>query len=488
MRERLLTIVLHRLALVLTVLLIGGVLGGLTALATGPFGRPDDQRAGDSALADDVESAVADTTGAPGDAAAGFATLSVGRISDGRTTFAGIGGDPVPAPETPYEAGSITKTFTGMLLADAVERGELKLDDPVSTYLPELADTPAGQSTLRQLATHTSGLPSIPPMGLATTMRAVTGGDPYAGWDTERVLAATRMAPVSGRGEYAYSTLGVSLLGHAEARAAGATDWQELARRRILRPLGMDHTTFGTGVPARPHRANGWPVQPWTGDGFAPAGSETRTTAGDLMRFAQAILDGTAPGMTALAPTTDIGDGERIGLVWMTTDVAGHQVSWHNGITGGSRAMLAIDRTEHRAVVVLGNSTRGTESLGFRLLVPDGPAPSVAPPVSGLVVGVITLGLVAALIVAAVRERSRVQVAGAALGAGFGLVLALAYGPWGWLPGWLFGVLAGVAVGAAGLAVRRGAGLPTLPPRRAALAVINTLVGGGMLVLAIIAV
>ena len=63
---------------------------------------------------------------------------------------------------TPMEIGSITKTFTGQLLADAIARGEVKASDPLSTHLPELAGTPAGEATLEEVASHRSGIPGVP--------------------------------------------------------------------------------------------------------------------------------------------------------------------------------------------------------------------------------------------------------------------------------------------------------------------------------------
>ncbi len=66
---------------------------------------------------------------------------------------------------TVFEIGSVTKVFTGTLLAEAVRRGEVKLDDPVSKYLPATVKTPTRNGieiTLLELATHTSGLPRLP--------------------------------------------------------------------------------------------------------------------------------------------------------------------------------------------------------------------------------------------------------------------------------------------------------------------------------------
>ena len=69
-----------------------------------------------------------------------------------------------------------------------------------------------------------------------------------------RVIEASRTVKLKNQGKYAYSNLGMSLLGHAEARAAGVPDWPTLATQRILQPLGMTATTFAataTDIPRR---------------------------------------------------------------------------------------------------------------------------------------------------------------------------------------------------------------------------------------------
>ena len=245
----------------------------------------------------------------------GYQSLSAARFQNGQTTYAGIGtaaDGPPPTPQTPFEAGSITKTFTGSLLADAVRRGEMRLNDPVSTYLTELEETAVGATTLEQLATHTGGLPPFPDDAAAgVAARIVTNGNSYGG-SVAAMIDGAATTKIDKRGSYRYSNLGMALLGHAEARDAKVPDWPTLATERLLRPLGMRHTRFAiqaADIPAtgaRPHDENGWPGAYWYGPAFTPAGSSTWTTAEDLMIFARAALDGTLPGSAALDPITEI--------------------------------------------------------------------------------------------------------------------------------------------------------------------------------------
>src|SRR6201981_1751129 len=83
--------------------------------------------------------------------------ISAGKLDNG--TGQEVNGD------TLFEIGSVTKTFTALLLVDMAQRGEMKLDDPVAKYLPKSVKMPTRNNkeiTLRQLATHTSGLPGMP--------------------------------------------------------------------------------------------------------------------------------------------------------------------------------------------------------------------------------------------------------------------------------------------------------------------------------------
>lgn len=114
----------------LLILLIGALVGALlTLLVPGP--RAPEPVVGDAAFAAEVVDAIGDT--------GGMDTVSAARIRNGETTWAGLG---ETTPDSRYELGSITKTFNGLLLADAVERGEVTLDQPLETIFTELAGTP----------------------------------------------------------------------------------------------------------------------------------------------------------------------------------------------------------------------------------------------------------------------------------------------------------------------------------------------------------
>ncbi|WP_168582503.1 serine hydrolase domain-containing protein [Gephyromycinifex aptenodytis] len=456
-------------------LVAASVIGALLALVLGPNPQLGDTHTGDPTLVADTKAILGPGRGIP--------ALSVARIEDGTTTFAGFGEveGSAPTPDTPFELGSITKTFTGQLLAVAVERGEMRLDDPLSTHLPELAGTPAGAATLRELATHTSGLPRMPKQGLSRLTTPMTG-DPYGRWSRQQVIDAARTAQIENKGTRAYSNFGMALLGHAQARAAGVSSWTELATARLLRPLNMTHTVFITGAKAgsaaelpgmaSPHWANGRSVAPWSGEGFAPAGAATRTTAKDLARYTAAVLDGSAPGVAALTPVTD-GEPRRSGLAWIIDTTPEGQLTWHNGGTGGSSTMLAMDVSGRKAALALASSDRSVDELGIGLLRHDATPLSNAPSRMGLIAVGIGLCALVSLLVRLTRRPTRLTLATGVVEGLSGLVVAWLLGPWGSLPGWVLGALAGAILGGVALAALTARHSPATPATGKASAIIS---------------
>ncbi|MBP2370761.1 serine hydrolase domain-containing protein [Pseudonocardia parietis] len=443
----------RRGVLLVSAALVGGLLLGL---AVGPHEPRADEPSGDPELAADLERAFGDPRG--------FGAVTAARVRDGAVAVAGLGDTGVvPGPDTRYEPGSIVKTFTGMLLADGIERGELRLTDRLGTWLPELGGSPAGSVTLQELATHSSGLPSVPPATAAASVGPVLAHENPYGVPTAQLIDDARATPLGEHGTYAYSNLGMSLLGHAEARAAGAPDWPTLLRTRLLDPLGMTATRITVDGPdpaVVPMLSNGWRAPSWWGEGFAPSGTSATTTVTDLARFAEAVLAGRAPGTAALEPIAPAGGSGEIGLAWHVTEVGDRTVTWHNGGTGGHRALLVLDRERGEAVVVLNNTDRWVDEQGMALLLDTSSTtgPATAPAI--WVTAAIGLLMLVGSAVSLLRTGSRTRLVGAVLLGGSALVLLLTQGPWAVVPGAVWAALAAGWVACAVLGLRRWPVLP----------------------------
>ena len=306
--------------------------------------------------------------------ASGRRTISYGKFEDNRAVDA----------NTVFEIGSVTKVFTSLLLADMVERGEVALTDPVSKYLPAGVKMPqrnGRQSTLEDLATHTSGLPRLP-----SNLQPKDPANPYADYSVEQLyqfLSGYQLTRDIGS-QYEYSNLGGGLLGHVLARRAGM-DYEKLVRSRILDPLGMRSTgiTLSDEMKARfavGHDATMKPVSYWDLPTLAGAGA-LRSTASDLLTFIAANLgyvkSPLAPAMAAMLnvrrPTG--APGLEIGLGWHILTRDGHEIVWHNGGTGGFRSFIGFERKTGTGVVVLSNAETlaGVDDIGQHLLNSNAP-------------------------------------------------------------------------------------------------------------------
>ena len=216
---------------------------------------------------------------------------------------------------TLFEIGSITKTFTSLILQDMALKGQVSLDDPVSKYLPgklSLPDRMGRSITLRELATHTSGLPRtllVPSQtGLAGRLAGADEPKLYA------FLAHYHSAGYSAPA-WSYSNLGMGILGVALSRRAG-TDLPTLFRERVFGPLGMTSTVFGI-PPAGPqvavgHDSNLSPIPPFeVGPAEAAAGA-IRSSANDMLTYLAAELGYRRTPLTAAMRamlTKDYGGG-----------------------------------------------------------------------------------------------------------------------------------------------------------------------------------
>jgi serine-type D-Ala-D-Ala carboxypeptidase/endopeptidase len=215
---------------------------------------------------------------------------------------AGEGAD----PHAVFELGSITKAVTGLLLADAVVRGEVALDTTLDACLPG-----ARPLKLGDLASHSAGLPRLAPGFLRRTWR--WRSDPYARTTVDELIADLARTKLRSRG--GYSNFGAALLGQALAARAGVP-YERLVHERLLEPLGLDELWAQGGPPvAQPHDRRGRPVAPWTFGAYAPAGCLHGTARGAL-RLALACLQ-PPPELAdavALALTPRAG---RFGLGWI---------------------------------------------------------------------------------------------------------------------------------------------------------------------------
>lgn len=287
-----------------------------------------------------------------------------------------------------FEIGSMSKVFTGILLAEAVRHGEVALDDPIQSQLPDEVTVPRRgerQITFVDISTHRSALPRMP-----DNFTPADPTNPYADYTVEQMyefISRHELRRDIGA-EFEYSNLAVGLMGHALARAAG-TDYETLVRERILGPLGMSMsgitlTSEMRAWMAKGHNTDGAVVSNWDIPTLAGAGA-LRSNLDDMFRFLAASLG---------EPTGDLersirvshqrhtaeGSQPEVGLNWIIRTVGDARVVWHNGGTGGFRTWIGFDPDAGVGAVVLTNSGHGADDIGVHVVNPDVPLSPPQPP------------------------------------------------------------------------------------------------------------
>jgi CubicO group peptidase (beta-lactamase class C family) len=243
-----------------------------------------------------------------------------------------------------FEIGSVTKTMTATLLALLAAEGTVGLDDEAGRWLRA---GPNRGITLRQLATHTSGLPPVAP-----NFRPADPDNYWAAFTADLAEEGLRQAALTpGR---RYSNFGYQLLGLVLERASGQ-DYPALVAGRLLTPLAMTCSGVGReggGTPLPGHSGER-EVRHW--DRPLPGAGGVEATIDDLARYARACLrPPRTPLGDALAaaqvPQVPIGAGRAQALGWVVVD---GRLRGHSGGTGGFSSCVIVDPDAGTAVAIL---------------------------------------------------------------------------------------------------------------------------------------
>ena len=392
-----------------------------SASSTHPSGAHRAAPATPSALAGDASTqfrAVAEAL-SEAMAAHGIPGAALGLLADGREEHAVFGfanlatGEPV-SPQTLFQIGSITKTFTGTAIMQLVAAGALDLYAPVRDSLPDLTlqdASVAARVTVRHLLTHTAGW-----WGDAF-FDTGDGDDAVARYVRDELPTLPQLIPLGMMPSY--NNAAIVLLGRLIEVATG-TDYRTAMRRLLLDPLEMRDSTFAPARVERGSYAVGHSSTP-TGTvlqsplyfprGIDPAGGLWSTTR-EIMRYARLHLaDGLTPDGDRLLPAYTAQLMRRpqaalpgianiqVGLTWFVQEFGGIRFATHDGHTFGQHASLLIAPERQFALVLLTNAetdrggadpavltTAGHVSLGLgedaaQLGMTDGPnfAPDATP-------------------------------------------------------------------------------------------------------------
>ena len=299
-----------------------------------------------------------------------------------------LSSDLPPDGDTVFELASISKLFTGILLAQEVRSGALALTNLVAEQLPErvaMPDPVSRSLTFEHLATHTSGFPSRGENLKSQTglLSLIRGRNPYLGYSQEAYWDDVRSVQLesSPGKEFRYSNFGTSLVGAILANR-NRTSFEELVQERICDPLNMNDTTAVLSPDQESRRAGGYrsvmsagplllglAAEPWVvPDARVPEGG-ILSTANDMLKFlkANAKLDHPDLGAAmrqAQAHRYKWTDYYSLGINWFRLKFNGGILLQHEGRSTGRRSFIGIIEGQPIGMVILSNSQVPVDDLG----------------------------------------------------------------------------------------------------------------------------
>jgi CubicO group peptidase (beta-lactamase class C family) len=308
--------------------------------------------------------------------------ISIGILKNNETHFYGYGetvegNKQIPNEQSLFEIGSITKTFTAILLSDAVNSGKIKLDDPVNKYLPDSIPQLQYEGvpvTIKMLSNHSSGIPRMPD-NFDTV--ATDSLNPYKDYDEHNLFSfykSLKLKRMPGS-KYEYSNLAVATLGiilqHIYSKS-----FEQLLIEKICDPLQMNNTRQyirknDSSKVAVGYNEEGKYNGPWDFEAFAAAGC-IRSSAEDMLKYAKANL-GEAPAFLnkdiQLTHTVTFKDSNAtVALGWHYIKAGDEEILFHNGGTGGYRSYLGINLNKKTAAVILSNTAVSVDDIGNTLI------------------------------------------------------------------------------------------------------------------------
>ena len=304
----------------------------------------------------------------------------IGVIDSNGTHFYSFGQMSLTDSEKPdqnsiYEIGSITKSFTSVLLADLELNQQIDLNSSIADYLPVFKQVTAEANrsiTWEDLINHTSGLPRNP-----NNTRS-EDSNRYRDYTVDMLNSYLTTCKIEAKKSYLYSNLAYVVLEHA-IEVKMKQSYESLINKNVLSPLGMKDTYFEIPAGKRsrlvtPYRSGAHVEELMMGQ--FPAGGGLKSTAADMLRFLEAQLGIYSSSLNAGIRVAHIerfsNEKETLGLAWsiMKREDSGKTLYYHKGGTNGFVSFAGFNIDDQIAVIVLASGYRYFSDLGFVLLDP----------------------------------------------------------------------------------------------------------------------
>lgn len=283
--------------------------------------------------------------------------------------------EPSISAKSIYEIGSISKVLTSSLLSILVSENRLSLDDNLQDLIGERFELAEHIKpiTLRQLASHTSGIPRVPKVMLN---KLEVMNNPYSTFTVDDIGEYLKTAKQYGKpGKFDYSNLGMGLLGHIMEWQTD-TSLDDLMREKIFAPLEMDSTGFTVSEDdmslfVQAHDPKGEATPHWDFPILGGAGG-IRSTPSDMIKFLMANLKSNGVLSDVFATTHPDPKKDQVGLGWMGPTIVEKFLSnknliWHNGLVGGHASYISFDKVSQTGVIILSNKAMDLHVVGSKL-------------------------------------------------------------------------------------------------------------------------
>ena len=287
---------------------------------------------------------------------------------------------------TIYHWASNTKPFTGIAIMQLRDRGLLKLDDPVTKYLPELRDVhnkfgSMDEITIRHLMTHSAGF-----RGSTWPWDKGQDWEPFEPTEYSQLVAMFPFTEILFKpgSKFSYSNPGIIFLGRIIEKLTG-DDYEVYIDKNILKPLEMYHSYFdATPYHLLKYRSHSYHLQDGkrtegrfdANTGITVSNGGLNSPVSDMVKYLnslvgdpqkQAIYDGVLKRASLeemWRPGLDAGDGadgnppgqSRIGLIFFVSEINGHTLIGHSGHQNGFFSYIDVDQKSRTASILVGNT------------------------------------------------------------------------------------------------------------------------------------
>lgn len=282
-------------------------------------------------------------------------------------------------PNTIFELGGLSKVFTASLVEIMVREGLLDYQSSFNSFLDSVDHNPLfDHLNIEQLITHTSNMPKMP---LEFGLKEKDPRNPYAYYTQKDLLDFyQRYRPnQKNKEKYYYSNVNYALLQIAIERACGMT-YNQAVKEKLLAPLGLNDSGVLLSAEQKSrlvpgHNVAGFVTPAWRYQSFE-ASEGMKSTVNDLLQFLAVNLQlqslDIAQQLAAIhVPTgeTDMNKYAKVAKGWhVVKNRRYYDAIMHSGSTGGQRAYMGFVKESKTGVVVLSNSERGMNGLGFLIL------------------------------------------------------------------------------------------------------------------------